>query len=74
MVEERVWLLAVLWRRDELPYEALDVLVSTVMQQTEDQDDPADGLHVFLPEAALTPSVAEDVPPAPPPGGTGERQ
>lgn len=56
----------VLWWSDELPDEALDVLISTVVKQAEDQDDTADCLHITFAQPTLTPGVGQYVPPAPP--------
>lgn len=61
-------LAAVLRRRDELPDETFDVLVSAIVEQTEDQDDSANRLHVALAQTALTSGVGQDVPPASPAG------
>ena len=58
----------VLRRRDELPDETLDVLISAVMEQAKYQDDAADRLHVALAQSPFTPGVGEDVPPATPSG------
>lgn len=65
--------LSVLRGRDEVPDEALDVLVSTVVQQAVGQQGAADGLHVLLPQGPLETPVGQDVSPATPPSteGTG---
>ena len=69
VVEECMRSTAVLRGRDQLPDEALDVLVATVMQQAEDQDDSADGLHIPLAQPALAARMGQDITPAPPSGG-----
>ena len=71
VVEQGLGFSSVLGRRDELPDEALDVLVAAVMQQAEHQDDTADGLYVPLAQTPLAARMRQDVPPAPPPGGSG---
>jgi len=54
-------------RGDEVPDEALDVLVSAVVQQAVGQQRPADRLHVRLLQGPLEAPVSQDVaPPAPP--------
>lgn len=72
MVGERA-ALSVLGGRDEVPDEALDVLVATVVQQAVGQQGAADGLHVLLPQGPLETPVGQDVSPATPPSteGTG---
>lgn len=51
---------------DQVPDEALDVLVATVMQQTVGQESPADRLHVRLLQGTLEAAVSEDVTPPTP--------
>lgn len=65
--------LSVLRGRDEVPDEALDVLVSTVVQQAVGQQGAADGLHVLLLQGPLETPAGQDVSPATPPSreGTG---
>ncbi len=58
--------LAILGRGYEVPNEALDVLVSTVMEQAVGQECAADGLYVSLPQWALKASMGQDVTPAAP--------
>lgn len=58
--------LPVLSRGDEVPDEALDVLISTVVEQAVGQECAADGLYVSLPQRALEASVGQDVTPAAP--------
>lgn len=51
---------------DQVPDEALDVLVSTVVQQAVGQQGSADRLHVRLLKWALEATVGQDVaPPSP---------
>lgn len=52
--------------RDEIPDEALDVLVPPVVVEAVHKDGPADGLHVLLAERALVAAMGEDVCPPPP--------
>lgn len=57
----------ILGRGDQVPHEALDFVVSPVMDQTVRQQRPADGLHVPLRQLLLKAPVFEDIlPPAPP--------
>lgn len=56
-------------RGDQVPDEALDVLVSTVVQQAVGQERSADGLHVGLLQRPLEATVGQDVAPPSPPGG-----
>lgn len=65
--------LAVLGGADEVPDEAFDVLIASVVEKTVDQDGPADGLHVPLGKTALESSVGQDLPPSAPAGGGGRR-
>ncbi len=58
--------LAILGRGYEVPNEALDVLVSTVVEQAVGQECAADGLYVSLPQWALKASMGQDVTPAAP--------
>lgn len=58
--------LAVLGGGDEVPNEALDVLVSTVVEQAVGQEGTADGLYVSLPQRTLKASMGQDVTPAAP--------
>lgn len=58
--------LAILGRGYEVPNEALDVLVSTVVEQAVGQECTADGLYVSLPQWALKASMGQDVTPAAP--------
>lgn len=51
---------------DEIPDEALDVLVPPVVVEAVHKDGPADGLHVLLAEWALVATMGEDVRPPPP--------
>lgn len=52
---------------DQVPNETLDVLISTVVQQTVGQKGPADRLHIRLLQGALEATMSQDVtPPAPP--------
>lgn len=51
---------------DEIPDEALDVLVPPVVVEAVHKDGPADGLHVLLTERALVAAMGEDVRPPPP--------
>lgn len=74
VVEKCVWFLAILWWSDELPYEAFDIFISTVMQQTEDQDDPADGLHILFSKTTLTSSMGQDIMPPSPAGHKGGKR
>lgn len=66
VVEQSLGFSPVLWWSDELPDEALDVLISTVVKEAEDQDDTADRLHITFAQPTLTPGVGQYVPPAPP--------
>ena len=51
---------------DEVPHEAFDFVVSTVMDQAIRQQGPADGLHVPLSQLFLKTPVVENVfPPTP---------
>lgn len=68
MVEQCLGFTPILWRCDELPDETLDVLISAIMEQTKDQDDTADCLHVAFTQTALTSGMGQDVPPATPTG------
>lgn len=58
--------LPVLSRGDEVPDEALDVLISAVVEQAVGQECAADGLYVSLPQRALEASVGQDVTPSAP--------
>lgn len=58
--------LAVFGRGYEVPNEALDVLVSTVVEQAVGQEGTADGLYVSLPQWTLKASMGQDVTPAAP--------
>lgn len=58
--------LAVSRGRDQIPDEALDVLVPLVMGEAVHEDGPADGLHILLSELAFVASVGKDVRPSPP--------
>lgn len=53
---------------DQVPDEALDVLVSTVVQQAVGQQRSADGLHVGLLQGPLEAAMGQDVAPPPPAG------
>lgn len=68
MVEQCGGLTPVLWRSDELPDEALDVFVATVVKQTKDQNYTTDRLHVTFAQTPFAPGVRKDVPPATPAG------
>jgi hypothetical protein len=72
VVEQGLGLSSVLGRRDELPDEALDVLVAAVMEEAVGQQRPADRLHVRLPQGTLVAPMGQDVTPPPPAGGRGE--
>lgn len=51
---------------DEIPDEALDVLVPPVVVEAVHEDGPADGFHVLLGELTFVASVGQDVCPPPP--------
>ena len=51
---------------DEIPDEALDVLIATVMHQAVGQQCTADGLHVALPERTFEAAMRENLSPAAP--------
>ena len=51
---------------DEIPDEALDVLVPPVVVEAVHKDGSADGLYVLLAERALVAAMGEDVRPPPP--------
>lgn len=53
---------------DQVPHEAFDFVVSTVMDQAVGQQGSADGLHVPLSQLLLEAAVREDVLPSTPPG------
>lgn len=53
-------------RCDQVPDEALDVLVAAVMQQAVGQEGSADLLHVGLLQGALEAAVSQDVAPSTP--------
>lgn len=58
--------LSVFGGRDQLPDEALDLLVPFVVLDAVHQQGPADHLHVLLVQMPLEPPVRQDVlPPAP---------
>lgn len=59
---------SVLGRGDQVPHEAFDLVVSTVVDQAVGQQGSADGLHVPLGQLLLETSVREDVFPSAPPG------
>lgn len=52
---------------DQVPDEALDVLITTVMQQAIGQEGSADCFHVHLLKGALEATVSQDVTPPTPP-------
>lgn len=53
-------------RGDQVPDEALDVLITTVMQQAVSKEGPADGFNISLFQGPLEASVGQDVaPPSP---------
>lgn len=56
----------ILWRRNELPNKTLDVLISTVVEQTKDKDDTADCLHITFCETALASGMSQNVSPTTP--------
>lgn len=59
---------------NQVPDEALDVLVAAVMEQTVGQEGSADGLHVRLLHGAFKATVSQDVvPPSPTEEAEGER-
>lgn len=53
---------------DQVPHEAFDLVVSTVMDQAVGQQGSADGLHVPLGQLLLEAAVCKDVLPPTPPG------
>lgn len=57
---------------DEVPDEALDLIVSFVVPYTVDQQSPAHQLHVPLRQVPLEAAMGEDVLPSPP--ATWDRQ
>lgn len=60
---------------DQVPDEALDVLVSTVMQQAVGQQRSADLLHIRLLQGSFEATVSQDViPPTPPAKRYGEQK
>ena len=60
--------LSILGGGDQVPHEALDFVISTVMDQAVRQQGPADGLHVPLGQLLLKTTMVEDVLPTTPPG------
>lgn len=52
--------------RDQVPDEALDVLVPLVMGEAVHEDGPADSLHILLSELAFVASMGKYVRPPPP--------
>lgn len=60
--------LAVGGGRDQVPDEALDVLVASVVIEAVHQDGSADGFHVLLSELTFVASMGQDVRPATPAG------
>lgn len=55
-------------RGDQVPHEAFDFVVSTVMDQAVSQQCPADGLHIPLCQLLLETPVVENILPTTPPG------
>lgn len=66
--------LPVLRGGDEVPHEALDLVVAAVVDQAVGQQGPADGLHVAIRQLLLEASVVQDVLPPAPPGRTKEEK
>lgn len=60
--------LSVLRRGDQVPHEALDFVISAVMDQAVRQQGPADGLHVPLRQLLLKTPVFENIVPTTPSG------
>lgn len=54
-------------RGNQVPHEAFDFVVSSVMDQAVGQQSPADGLHVPLRQLLLKTPMVEDILPATPP-------
>lgn len=61
---------AVLRGSDQIPHEALDFVVSTVMYEAVCQERPAYRLHVTLTQLSLKAAMSQDVLPAAPPTTT----
>lgn len=53
-------------RRDQVPDEALDILVTAVMQQAVGQEGSADCFHIGLLQGALEATMSQDVTPPTP--------
>lgn len=53
-------------RGDQVPDEALDILITTVMEQAVGQKGSADGFHISLFQGALEATMSQDVTPPTP--------
>lgn len=59
---------SILGRGYEVPHEAFDFVISTIMDQAVGQQGPADGLHIPLSQLLLKTAMVEDILPTTPSG------
>lgn len=59
---------SVLSRGNQVPHEAFDFVISTVMDQAVRQQGPADGFHIPLCQLLLKTPMCENILPTTPPG------